>query len=93
MNDRPRVLQEIIPPLLLVLALVMLIAGFASLAVERPQPSVELHRARLEGSEQYQAVLEQDLQMRRVRRVALTVSLFAGAVILATFGYLTMTRV
>ena len=92
MSDRPGLLREIVPPLCLVLSLLTFIGGFASLAIERPQPSVELHRARVEGREQYQQVLERDLQTRRMRRVAFTVSLFVGAGILAASGYLTMSR-
>ena len=85
-------LREIVPPLCLVLALFSLIGAFASLAVERPQPSVELHRARIQGNEEYQQVLERDLQKRRWKRVAFTGSLFSGAVILGAAGYLSMRR-
>ena len=40
-----------LPPTCLLLALLLLIAGFAILAIEKPQPSIELHRVTAAGDE------------------------------------------
>lgn len=77
---------SLVSPLCLLLALVMLIAGFALWATEPPQPPVELHRARAEGAESLGDVLEADLARRRRERMVLLGGLFGGSVLLTMLG-------
>ncbi len=83
-------MKEIIPPLCLVLSLLLFIAAFAVLAIESPQPGIELHRARVEDDEQYRDLLEQQLDRRRLQRKVLIGSLFGMAVIMAVSAYVVM---
>ena len=83
-------MKEIIPPLCLVLCLLLFIAAFAVLAIESPQPGIELHRARVEDDEQYRDLLEQQLDHRRLQRKVLIGSLFGMAVIMAVSAYVVM---
>jgi hypothetical protein len=83
-------MKQFVPPVCLVLSLLLLIAAFAVLAVEPPQPSVELHRARVEADEQYRDALEEQLQRRRLQRKILIGSLFALAVIMAAVAFVAM---
>ena len=83
-------MNAIVPPTCLVLALLLLIAAFAVLAIDEPQPSVELHRARVEADERYREALEEQLENRRLRRRLLIGSLFGMAVILAVVAFVAM---
>ena len=83
-------MREFIPPLCLVLSLLLFIAAFAALAIDSPQPSVELHRARVEADEPYRDALEEQLDRRRLQRKLLIGSLFGMAVIMAATGFLAM---
>lgn len=83
-------MKEIIPPFCLVLTVLLLIGGFATLAVEAPQPSIELHRARLGDDDQYRDLLEQRLEHQRLQRKVLVGSLFGLAVVMGALGYLAM---
>jgi len=83
-------MNEIVPPLCLVLSVLLLVAAFAVLTMERPQPSIELHRARVENDEQYRGLLEQQLERRRLQRKVLIVSLFGMAVIVAAAAFAAM---
>jgi len=76
-------MNQIVPPLCLVLSLLLFVGAFAVLAIESPQPGIELHRARVENDEQYRDLLEQQLQRRRLQRKVLIGSLFGMAVIAA----------
>jgi len=83
-------MNAIIPPLCLVLSLLLFIGAFAVLAVEGPQPGIDLHRARVEDDEQYRDLLEQQLGRRRLQRKVLIGSLFGMAVIMAVTGFVAM---
>lgn len=83
-------MKNIVPPLCLVLCLLLLIAAFAVLAIESPQPGIELHRARVEDDEQYRDVLQRELDRRRLRRKLLIGSLFGLAVIAAAGAFSAM---
>ena len=83
-------MQQLISPLCLLLALALLIAGFAIWAVEPPQPSMELHRARVTGDEAYSDVLEDQLEGQRWSRKALLVGLFAGSGTMVLIAFLMM---
>ena len=83
-------MQRLISPLCLFLALLMLIAGFAVWSVEGPEAGIELHRARVVGDEQYEEVLEKELQQRQVARRLLIGALFAGTVLLTAGAFLSL---
>ncbi len=83
-------MKNVIPPLCLLLALASLIAAFAIFSVEPPQASLELHEARVEGDEQYQDVLEEQLLRRQRRRKFLVTSLFISGGIFTVAAFLTM---
>lgn len=83
-------MTKIIPPLCLVLGLFSFVAGFALLAVDPPQPGMELHGARVEGDDQYRDLLEDQLERRQLRRNVLIGALFACSVLFPTAGFLAM---
>jgi hypothetical protein len=61
-------MQHVIPPLCFLLAMAMLIMGFSLLAIGFPDASVELHRARASGDDEYTDVLEADLRRQQLER-------------------------
>jgi hypothetical protein len=72
------------------LGLASFIAGFALLAVDRPEPGMELHQARVEGDEQYRDLLEDELSRRQLwRRISIGALLTCGALFTAA-GFLAM---
>ena len=83
-------MQQLISPLCLLLALALLIAGFAIWAVEPPQPSMELHRARVTGDEAYSEVLEEQLKKQRWSRKALLIGLFGGSGTMVLVAFMMM---
>jgi hypothetical protein len=83
-------MHRFLPPLCLLLALVLLITGFAMLAVEPPQASVELHAARVSGDDQYRDLLESQLTKRRFARKVLLACVFAGSGLMVVLAFLTM---
>ena len=83
-------MHRLLPPLCLLLALGLLITGFAIHAIEPPQASVELHRARVNGNDQYRDVLEAQLQRRQWGRKTLVGCLFAGSGLMVIVAFLTM---
>ncbi len=83
-------MNAVLPPVCLILALAMLVAGFGLLAVDPPQPTVEMHRAGAEGDEQYYEALEEQLRHRQLRRTVLLVCLFTGSGIMVVTAFLTM---
>ena len=83
-------MHRLIPPLCLLLALAMLIAGFAVWAVEPPEAGVDLHKARAVGDEDYQDVLEARLAQHQWARTLLVGGLFAGCVLMTVVAFLSM---
>lgn len=83
-------MQRLIPPLCLLLALAMAVAAFALWAVEAPEAGIELHRARVSGDEPYRQVLEAQLKRRRWARKALLGGLFVGSGLMIVAAFLTM---
>ena len=84
-------MSRLLPPTCLLLALLLLIAGFAILAIEKPQPSVELHRVTAAGDEKRREVLEDQLDQQKMKRTGLTVSVFGLAIVLGAVGFISMT--
>jgi len=72
-------MDRLLPPVFLVLALAMIIAGFALWSVDPPEASVELHAAVASGDDQHAEVLEERLEREQFKRQVLLVSLFAGS--------------
>ncbi len=72
-------MHRLVSPLCLLLALAMVIVGFALLAVDPPQPSTQLHKARAAGDDAYGDAIEAAVRRRRWTRKALLVCLFVGA--------------
>ena len=89
MNDLSR-RQKWLPVVCLVFALTLAISGFAVQSVDPPEPSMKLHRARVEGDEDYGKLLETDLQRRQWARKALIAGLYGGAVVFTVAAFWTM---
>lgn len=85
-------MTRFLSPLCLLLALAMLIAGFALWSVEGPQAGIELHRARVTGDEDYSEVLETKLQQRQAARTALLFCLFGGSAAMTLAAFATLGR-
>ena len=83
-------MRQLISPLCLLLALALLIAGFALWSVEAPRPNMELHRARVTGDEAYSDVLEDQLEHQRWARKALLIGLFGGSGTMIVTAFLMM---
>ena len=81
-------MQQLITPVCLVLCLALLVTGFALLAIDPPQVSMQLHRARLSGDTEYRDMLEADLNRRIWMRRALIAGLFVGAFALGAAAFL-----
>ncbi len=82
--------QRWLPPACLVFALALAIAGFAVQSTAEPEPDMKLHRARVEGQEDYEARLEENLEHRRWARTTLISALYGGAVAFAAAAFWTM---
>ena len=83
-------MDKLLPPLCLVLALAMLIAGFAVLGYGSPEAGVELHSARAGGDEAFSDALEQDLVSRQLGHNLLIGLLFGGSALMVVTAFLTM---
>jgi len=83
-------MHRIVPPICLLLSLLLLIAGFSLLARDQPDPSVDLHRARMADDEQYRDLLEEDLRRRRLKRTVMIATLFGMAVVLGVASFVAM---
>ncbi len=74
----------------LLLALVLLVLGFAMLFQDGPSTPLELHEVRSTGDLVYQERLESSLARKRNLRVVVIVGLFSGAVLSALLAFLVM---
>jgi len=83
-------MKNLVSPLCLFLAILMLILGFALWSVEAPEAGIALHRARAAGDEDYQAVLEAQLRQRRLARTSLLACLFGGSAAMTVAAFATM---
>ena len=83
-------MNRILPPLCLLLALAMLIAGFAMCSVDAPDASVELSRARSGGDDRYGDVLEAQLKRRQLGRKVFIGGLFFGCGLMTVLAFLAM---
>jgi hypothetical protein len=85
-------MQQLLPPVCLVLSLALLVTGFALLAIDAPEPNVDLHRARVTRDEAYEEVLERDLTRRIWTRRILIGTLFVAAALLGVGGFRSLGR-
>ena len=83
-------MRHVLPPFCLILALAMLVAGFAIWAVEPPQANVELHRARVSGDEDYRDLLEAQLARRQLARKVLVGCLFGSSALMVVVAFMSM---
>ena len=86
-NDPRRTMNRVIPPLCLLLTVFLLVAGFALLAREKPQPSIRLHEATASGDEERRELLEAELEQQRLKRTVLIVAVFGLANVTATTAF------
>ena len=82
--------MRLLPPLCLFLALAALIGGFVLFIVPPPEPSMELHAARVRGDDEYRELLENELQRRQTGRKVMIVALFVAAGGFAVAAFLTL---
>ena len=85
-------MTRFVSPLCLLLAISMLIAGFALWAVEAPEAGIELHRARVVGDDAYTEVMEANLERRQTARNALLFCLFGGSAAMTLAAFATLGR-
>ena len=85
-------MREILPPVCFLLAFALLVTGFALLAIGPPEESVELHRARAAGDDQFTEQLEADFENQQRTRLVLLGSTFAGSVAMVVVGFRAMNR-
>ncbi len=83
-------MHRLLPPLFLVLALAMAIAGFAIMAVDPPEPNVELHRVTADGDETARDALQADLERQQFNRKLLLGCLFVGSAVMIAMAFMTM---
>jgi hypothetical protein len=83
-------MKAVIPPLCLFLALAMFFAAFAVAAVDRPEATVEYHRARVTGDDEFGDLLEAQLERRQFARKLLLCSLIAGGVAMTATAFAAM---
>ncbi len=83
-------MNRLLSPLCLLLALALLVAGFALLATEPPAESIQLHQARVTGDERTEKVLQAHHRQLMWVRKALLVCLFVGSGMMTVVAFLTM---
>ena len=90
MSSRRFAAHQVLPPICLLLALATLIAAFALWNVDPPEASVELHKARSVGDEQYSDLLEAQLARRQWAHNVLVGCLFASSAAFTLAAFRTM---
>ncbi len=83
-------LNQLFPPLCLLLALTMLIVSFSMIAFGGPEASIELHQARASGDDTAVDVLEADLGQKQTSRVVLIVCLLLGSGVMTVLAFSSM---
>ena len=83
-------MHRLLPPVCFLLAIALLVTGFALLSYGSPEVGVELHRARADLDQQSQDVLEEDLARRQWIHRGFVGAVFALSVILVVTGFLVM---
>ncbi|KPL08998.1 hypothetical protein AMJ85_07380 [candidate division BRC1 bacterium SM23_51] len=83
-------MHKIMPPICLFLALTCVICGFVLLAMGEPEVDMALHRARIDGEEQYRQRLEERLEHRQLSHKLWIGGCFASAVLFTGAAFATM---
>ncbi|MCH7918488.1 MAG: hypothetical protein IIC50_10935 [Planctomycetes bacterium] len=83
-------MQKIMPPILLFLSLASVICGFVILATGEPEVNMELHRARIDGEEQYRQLLEERLGRRQLSHKLLIGGCFVSAALFTVGAFAAM---
>jgi hypothetical protein len=83
-------MRKIMPPICLFLSLVSVICGFVLLAMGEPEVDMELHRARIDGEEQYQQLLEERLEHRKLSHKLLIGGCFVSAALFTVGAFALM---
>ena len=85
-------MARFLSPLCLLLALAMLIAGFALWSVEPPEAGMELHRARVVGDDDMAEAQEAKLQQRKTSRNVLLFCMLGGSAAMTVLAFATWGR-
>lgn len=85
-------MARFLSPLCLLLALAMVIAGFALWSVDAPEAGIELHRARVVGDDDSTEAMEAKLAKRQTARKTLLVCLFGGSAAMTLAAFATLGR-
>ncbi len=85
-------MDRLLSPLCLLLALAMLIAGFALWSVDPPEAGMELHRARVVGDDDMAAAQESKLEQRQTSRTILLYCMFGGSAAMTLAAFATLGR-
>lgn len=83
-------MHRLLPPFCFLLAIALLVTGFAVLSYGGPEVGVELHRARANMDHDTQDVLEEDLARRQWIHRGIVGGLFALSVVLVITGFTVM---
>jgi len=84
-------MRNLLSPLCLILGLLLLFGGFASLAMDLPDEGVKIHDARTRGDETYEEALVSQLDKQTWAHRLLTSALFSGGAFLLLVAFATMT--
>ena len=83
-------MQKIMQPICLFLSLASVICGFVILATGEPEVNMELHRARIDGEEQYRQLLEERLGRRQLSHKLLIGGCFVSAALFTVGAFAAM---
>ena len=83
-------LSNVLPPLCLFMALLMLIVAFAIIAGDAPVESVDIHSARASGDELTEEALKSHLGSQIWFRRLLLAALFCGSILMVLVSFATM---
>ena len=83
-------MHKIMPPICLFLALASVFCGFVLWAKGGPEVDMELHRARIDGEEQYQQLLEARLTRRQLVHKLLIGGCFVAAALFTAAAFAMM---
>ena len=83
-------MHKIMPPICLFLSLVCVICAFVLLATGKPEVNMELHRARIDGEEQYRQLLEDRLEQRQLSHKLLIGGCFVSAALFTVGAFVAM---
>ena len=83
-------MQGLVPPLCLLLALALAVCGFAIWAREGPEAGTQLHAARASGDDNSRDALESHLEQKQFKRQILLGLLVTASVTMTVLGFASM---